>query len=381
MASRGRKDRDATAAARDDDRTRALRLHSQRLSGPRATGVAELVAALGAVQAQDPVAAALALRARSRGLRLTDVERARDEERTIVWTWALRGTLHLVAAADAGWLLGLLGPVFAAAGRPRRLALGLDDGLCERALPALHEILADAGPLTRAALVERLTARGLAIDAGSQAPAHLVGYAALRGVVCRIGPAAQPRYALLDEWLAATPRAAEPDVALAELARRHLAAHGPATPADLAAWSGLGLRRARRGFELVAGELRAVTTSAGAAWMLAAAPARAPRPRPALLGHFDPYLLGWATRQLVLDPRFARRIQAGGGFIQPAVLVGGRVAGTWRRERRGDGLDITLEPFAPLAGGAPQALEREAGDVGRFLGFRPAAVRTCVRTP
>jgi hypothetical protein len=347
-----------------DGELRALRLRAQRLTGPPATGAAELVGTLVGVQAQDPVAAALALRARSRGLDLAAVERARDEERSIVWTWAMRGTLHLVAAADVGWLLGLLGPVFAAAGRRRRLALGLDDALCERALVVLREVLADAGPLPRAELVARLVAAGVPIDAAGQAPAHLVGFAALRGVICRIGPSREPRYALLDEWLGAPPPALDEDAALARLARRYRAGHGPGDAADLAAWSGLGLRRARRAFSLVA--------NVGAE----PAPAEA---RAALLGHFDPYLLGYASRDLVLDPRFARRIQAGGGFIAPALLVDGRVAGTWRRARRGDALDVTLEPFEELPDGALHELEREARDVARFLGaapVRPQVMRT-----
>src|SRR4051812_7085987 len=133
-----------------------MRLRAQRLMGPRATAVEPLVAALRGVQAQDPVAAALALRVRSRGLDAQAVERARDHDRSVVWTWAMRGTLHLLAAADAGWILGLLGPIFAAAGRPRRVALGLDDELCERALAGMREILAATGPLTRAELVRRL---------------------------------------------------------------------------------------------------------------------------------------------------------------------------------------------------------------------------------
>lgn len=296
--------------------------------------------------------------------------RARDEQRSVVWTWALRGTLHLVAAADVGWMLGLLGPIFAAAGRPRRLALGLDDELCERALEATREILAGEAALTRSELVARLAGRGVAIDADGQAPAHLVGYAALRGVVCRLGPAREPRYALLDEWLGAAPAAVEPDQALATLARRYLDGHAPAGPEDLAAWSGIGLRRARRAFELIADEPRA-----------AARPLRQRSPHAVLLAHFDPYLLGYASRDLVLDSRFAKRIQAGGGFIQPALLVDGRVAGTWTRRRRGARLDITLEPFAELAQGALEALERDAADVARFLGTRPADMRTSVRPP
>ena len=356
-----------TQAARDAE-LRAQRLRAQRLTGPPATDVAELVAGLGAVQAQDPVAAALALRARSRGLDLAAVECARDEERSVVWTWAMRGTLHLVAARDAGWLLGLLGPIFAAAGRRRRLALGLDDELCERALVVLREVLAEHGPLSRAALVEGLIARGVAIDPGGQAPAHLVAYAALRGLVCRIGPSREPRYALLDDWIGTAPEALAEDAALERLAIRYLAAHGPADAADLAAWSGIGLRRARRAFSLVDEAAVAVAEPAAEA-------------RVALVGHFDPYLLGYASRDLVLDRRNAKRIQAGGGFIQPAILVDGRVAGTWSRRRSGDRLEIALEPFCELTGKVLAALEHEAADVARFLGFRPTSVRTCVRPP
>ncbi len=352
--------------ALDDERTRALRQRAQRLTGPRSSDVAELVGALAGVQAQEPAAAALALRARSRGLDLAAVERARDEQRSVVWTWAMRGTLHLVAAEDAGWLLGLLGPIFAAAGRRRRLALGLDDELCERALVAVREVLSDSGPLARAELVAALAGRGVAIDAAGQAPAHLVAYAALRGVVCRIGPSREPRYALLDEWLGAPAAALEPDDALAELGRRYLAGHAPAEPQDLAAWSGIGLRRARRAFEL-----------AGAAPPEPMGPAQ--NARTALLGHFDPYLLGWASRDLVLDPRHARRIQAGGGFIAPAILVDGKVAGTWSRARRGERLTVELDPFNVLPQPAREALAREVSDVARFLGLaavHPPSMRT-----
>jgi hypothetical protein len=88
-----------------------------------------------------------------------------------------------------------------------------------------------------------------------------------------------------------------------------------------------------------------------------------------LLGRFDDYLLGWRDRALILDPAFARRIQAGGGWIHPAVVADGRVAGTWRARRTGDRLEVTVEPFAGrLPRGTRPALEAETADLGRFLG-------------
>ena len=358
------------------DATRALRMHAQGLAGPPATDVLAVVRSLGGVQAQDWRFAPLAIRPRSSGLHVTDVDRARDHERSIVWTWAMRGTLHLIAAQDVGWMVGLLGPVFAAAGRRRRLALGLDDGLCDRALVAIRAVLSEHAALTRAELVRRLVARGLTIDPTGQAPAHLLAYGAMRGLICRgsaIG--AEPTYVLLDDWLGASLAPIEPDRALAELARRYFGSHGPAAPEDFAAWSGLGMRRARRAVQLIAGELRAISTAHGPAWMPAHVPSDAsalPAAHVALLGHFDPYLLGYRSRDLVLEPRFAKRIQAGGGFIKPAVLAGGRVVGTWRGQHRGGDVTVAVEPFWELDGDLQAGLDRERADLARFLAPKPA---------
>jgi len=322
------------------------------------------------------------------------VRRACDQERSVVRTWVMRGTLHMVAAEDAGWLVALLGPGFAAGNRRRRLQLGLDDDRCERALAALPAVLA-AGPLSRADLVAGLAAEGIEIPPQGQAPAHLVGYAAMRGLVCR-GPdlaGDEASYVLLEDW-AGPGRSLGPDDALAELARRYLAGHGPAAPEDLAAWSGLPAGRARRAVELIAGELDEVALDGRRLW----APAGPPDPpdppgdhpggppdppdppgdHPGragpvvrLLGRFDDYLLGWRDRDLVLDPGFARRIQAGGGWIHPAVVVDGRVVGTWRARRAGGRLDLEVEPFGDrLPRGARPALEAEATDLGRFLGVK-----------
>src|SRR5689334_8081193 len=122
---------------RRDDDVRAQRLHAQLLAGPPAADVVGAVDRLVGVQAQSMPPARLAIRARTRGLTAADVDAA-----PLVRTWVMRGTLHLVPAADAEWLVALLGPVFRAAYRGRRARLGLDEATCERALPAIERILA-----------------------------------------------------------------------------------------------------------------------------------------------------------------------------------------------------------------------------------------------
>jgi DNA glycosylase AlkZ-like len=372
-------------ARRTADQVRRARMRAQLLTGRRPRSAAEVVRALGGLQAQDTPASRLAVRPRSSGLDAEAVRRACNRDRSVVRTWAMRGTLHMVAAEDAGWLVGLLGPASAAAGRRRRLQLGLDDRLLGRALEVLPAVLA-GGPLSRAELVRALAAKGVEVDRDGQAPAHLVGYAALTGLVCR-GPdldGDEASYVLLEDWVGKgrsgpggrrgpEHRALEGEDALAELTRRYLAGHGPAAPEDLAAWSGLPIGRARHGFELVAGELAEVELDGRRLWgpkgaRAPRAPARAEGPVVRLLGRFDDYLLGWRGRDLILDPRFASRIQAGGGWIHPAVVVDGRVAGTWRARRAGGRLEVAVEPFGRLPAGARPGLEAEAADLGRFLG-------------
>jgi Winged helix DNA-binding domain len=355
-----------------EDQTRRLRLRSQRLTGQRPAGVHEVVRAMGGIQAQDTAASRLAVRPRGAGLDARAVRAACNRDRSVVRTWAMRGTLHMVTAEDVRWLVALLGPGFAAANRRRRRQLGLDDDTCDRGLRAIGKVLAD-GPLPRGELVSRIAREGVAIDPRGQAPAHLVAYAAMQGLICR-GPdldGDQPTYVLLEDWVGGPSGPLDPEAALAELTRRYLDAHAPAAPADLAAWAGIAAGQARRGFELVAGELVEVRAAGAPAWMPRGATLpRQGRGRPSvrLLYRFDDYLLGWRGRDLILDAHLARRIQAGGGWIHPAVVVDGRVVGTWRLTAAAGGrLTVAVEPFEPLDGALP-GLRAEAADLGRFLG-------------
>jgi hypothetical protein len=267
-------------------------------------------------------------------------------------------------------MVALLGPIFAAAGRRRRQELHLTDEVCERGLAAIATVLAGSPPLARAELVARIAEQGVRIDPATQAPAHLFGYAAMRGLICRGPELPGPSYVLLDEWLG-TPAGPvlDPDTAVAELAGRYLAGHGPATARDFAAWSGLPIGRARTGFGLVAADHTEVSVAGEPAYLPSTVDPDAPaEPVVRLLGQFDEYLLGFGSRDFTLDPAYAKRIQAGGGIITPAVLVDGRVAGTWRVDRKAGSLRVRVEPFTALPRGTNGRLAAEVTDIGRFLG-------------
>ena len=333
--------------------------------------VEEVAAHVVGLQAQDPLATRLQVRARSAVLRADDVRRACTEPGRLVRTWLMRGTLHLVDGSDVRWLLSLFGPRNAARGAGRRRQLGLDEDVCSHALRVLPGLLT-ASSRSRAQVIDGLVGEGVRVDPTGQASAHLLAYAAARGVVCR-GPdldGDEPGYVLLDEWVpAAAP--VEHNEALAQLARRYLAAFAPAEAADLATWSGLPLRTARHAIGLAAamgGEGGAVETAGGNA---AGAAETAGNHAVRLLGAFDTYLLGYRDRSVLLDPRFATRVQAGGGIVHPTVTVDGEVVGTWRFHRRKDAVDVAVQPFARLDSRISRLVDEEAAELARFVEAPP----------
>ncbi len=355
------------------DQVRLLRLRAQRLTPkPRdmTSGVAHLVKELCGIQAQDARAATLALRVRSAGLIAADVERARVQERTIIRTWGQRGTLHLLATEDLGWLLPLFGPVFIAGSRRRRAELGLDEDTCTRGIRVIRDVLASHGALTRAELVEQLAIHGIRIE--GQARPHLLSRAALEGIIC-LGPdrGTEPTYVLLSDWVDPG-HALSQEAAFVELARRYLGAYGPATPEDMATWSGMPISSIRAAWRQIADQLMEVENGGATVWMLKTRAAWLDEPPiPArvvcLLPGFDIYLLGYQNRDLAVPRQHAKRINAGGGILHPVLLVDGRAVGIWKIERKKNHMDVIVEPFDQLAPAVYPGLEVEVTDLARFL--------------
>jgi hypothetical protein len=338
------------------DQVRWLRVRAQGLAGgaDTARSVAEAVRRAAALQAQAAGPARVQVWSRSDGLRPGDGDAA-FADAAIVRTWLMRGTIHAVAAEDLRPMLAVLGPVNLRSGQRRREQLGLTAEVCDRATTALPKILGDGRALTRAELVGELAAYSVLLDPKTQQPPHLLAFAANSALICRGTDAArdEPTYVLIDEWLgsggAATP---DRDAALRLLAQRYFAAYAPASAADFAAWSGLPAADAKAAVELIRERLEEVDHD-GARLLLPHGTEPAPPERPCrLLGRFDPYLLGHRSRDLILDPAFAKRVNAGGGMIAQTMLAEGRIVGTWNGG--------ALQPFADLPTAALKAFHEEA---------------------
>lgn len=346
------------------------RLESQLLCGPPAASAVSVVRRLLAVQGQDPRGARLAIRARSAGLTAADVDHALTTDRSLLVSWLNRGTLHLVTAEDYWWLHALTTPTMVT-GNARRLAQeGVPAADADAAVRVIDEALTADGPLTRGQLSERIAAAGIRTQ--GQALVHLLARATIRGRIVR-GPmiGGEQAFVLVSDWLGARPAIAEPsrfdrDRALAELARRYLVGHGPASDRDLAKWAGLPLSDARRGLESIGARLRQrddglaeLASAAGQAD--AAGQGRAELPPPRLLGAYDPLLHGWVDRSPVLGSH--RQVITVNGLFRPFALVDGRAVGLWTLTSG----RVVIEPFAPLPAPVTAALRADGDDVIRFL--------------
>lgn len=322
--------------------------------------VAAAAAITSAIQAQDNVASRLGIRARSANVTEADVFTA-IESRTVVRTWLMRGTIHLFDAADARWLVRLVGPSVQRRFRSRWRQLGLTEDVLARSLELLPDLLAGR-ELTRHEVVAGLRDLGVRLGEDPQLPTHLVVHACSTGLVCRGADRGRhATFVLFDEWLPDSPPGPAGDDALAELARRFFAAFSPATPADFAAWSGFG---AIRSVQLIRDELTAADVDGRPGFRLGEVPpARGVR----LLPAFDNYLVGYRDRNALLAAELRPHVYSG-GMIFPTVVADGQVAGLWSLRRAEQPARVAVRIFAPLPARVRRAVEAEVQDVARFLG-------------
>jgi hypothetical protein len=332
------------------------RLTAQGLAGEPLRSPEEVAERLLAVQGQDPRGARLAVRARTEGLSAADVDRALTEDRTLLITWLNRGTLHLIRSEDYPLLQALTTPPLRTSANRRLRQEGVSEKDVERAVKTIETALADEGPQTRVQLRDRL--EGAGIPTAGQILIHLLFLVAVRGIAVR-GPMVgkEHAYVLVRDWLGPQ-KPVDRERALAELARRYLAGHGPADDRDLARWAGLPLRDSRAGLAAIAGEL---DQREDGLVDLAKRPPPQPLPPPRLLGAFDPLLLGWTSREEVVGPH--KLLVTINGIFKPFALVDGRAVATWRFAAG----KATIEPLGKMTKKAMKALEADAVDVERFL--------------
>jgi hypothetical protein len=346
----------------------ARRLVNQRLRRPPRQSAADVVAWMGAVQAQEYGPAKWGVGQRAAGLTDADVERAFNDA-AIVRTHVLRPTWHFVTARDVRWLLTLTAPHVCARMAPYNRHLGLDGRVFRRSHDAIARALEGGRHLTRPELKAVLARRR--IDTSSFRMAHLMMRAELDQVVCS-GPRRDKQftYALLSERVPPGPSMSREE-ALAELASRYIASHGPATARDFSWWSGLRMADVKRALESVTPALRRDVVDGRTFWSFWSTPATPPggvrlAGATYLLPIYDEYLVAYKDRDVAIDPRTRGVDAAIRDDFGHYLIVDGKYTGAWRWTNAGGRVAVKITPYRTLTTAEQRRLDRAIRTLAAF---------------
>jgi hypothetical protein len=342
------------------------RLHNLRITSPALESPEDVLRWLGAVQSQDYPGGKWGI-----GHRLTDItdaalDQAFDAGR-LLRTHVLRPTWHFVLPDDIRWLLELTGPRILATNAHYSRQFGVHDVLAD-GQRAIAKALERGDHLTRKEIQAVLQQAG--INAHGLGLAYVLMYAELNALICsgRLR-GKQHTYALVEDRAPDAQRLGR-DEALAELTRRYVRSHGPATPHDFAWWSSLTVTDARRGLAMLGSEIEHQTIDGQTYWFEPGQPPpRAQSPSVYLLQGYDEYFVGYSgASKAVLDLSSAARSQAqASGAPTHVIVLDSQVVGRWQRQLSKSGVSIKTELYAPLDAAGQAALAVQADAYGRFL--------------
>jgi hypothetical protein len=334
-----------------------------------AKAMLEVAGRIAGLHAQVLSSAELTLAARVEDLEPDAVRRALWSERSLVKTWAMRGTLHLLPAAEL--------PLWQAA---RSTVRPWETGAWQRGfgvtlaeLGRLNDAVAqalDGQLLTREELADRvgeLTGSKRLGDKLRESWGALLKPAAALGLIC-FAPSKgqQVRFTRPDTWLGGWTDH-DPEQAMDEVTRRFLAASGPVTREDFARWWGMpSPAKGARLLQRLGGEVARVEVGGRGKAAGAGAGSRTVR----LLPAFDQYVITATLHAERLMPGpFKARVYRPQGWLSPVLLVGGRMDGVWRQETKGRRVQVTIEPFAgPPPTRVRRAAEAEAERLAAWSG-------------
>jgi hypothetical protein len=327
----------------------------------------EVVRWLGAVQAQEYAGAKWGIAQRTQSLTNAAIDQA-FAQGDILRTHVMRPTWHFVTPDDIRWMLKLTALRVNAANALYYRRLGLDDSVFSRSNAVLEKSLEGGNQLTRSELQSTLQQSDVGEAADDRLRlAYLMMHAELDGIICSGAlRGKQHTYALLDER-APHARPLEREEALAELARRYITSHGPATLKDFTGWSGLAPADAREGLELVKPQLDQEVVAGKAYWFSSKSPiTERSAPIAHLLPAFDEFTVAYRDRSPILDPQNPQPAIENLGTV---ILLDGHIAGAWKRTNSKKAVSIEIRIFASLTEAQELAIQGAADRYGAFLGL------------
>ncbi len=349
-----------------------MRLNNQLVTGQKRGTAKEVVARMGAIQAQDYIMARWAVGIRHHGSTENMIESALDRGE-ILRTHVMRPTWHLVTAEDIRWMISLTAPRIKSSLKSRHNALEITDSVLKKTYTLINNALKGGNHLTRQELNQVFLKAGIKTD--DNRASHLLLYAELECHICSgASRKGKPTYALMDERVPVTPGISRTD-ALAKLALRYFSSHGPAALQDFIWWSGLSTTDARNALEMIKPVLKNYTMDGTEFWMEGSSiHSERVDLQVYLLPAYDEFLISYRDRSAALSTKYDSRTISNNGIFRPVILIKGRVAGIWKRELKNNKIVLETNMFQNHSNKIQYGLEKAIGDYARFTGVVTEAV-------
>jgi hypothetical protein len=343
----------------------------------------DVAGAICGLYAQVPSTPHLSLWNRVRGFRSDMLDDALYGAKSLVKTWFMRGTLHILPSTDLPTYHNALRTMwFDRSGRHlREIEWPSFEERRRLVYPKIMDAL-DGKLLRRKELNSRVCS--LLKDESKSYGRLFSGWGGIMKetsylglTVCGEPSGPETRFARLDKWL--------PDVDLnetseerakEELLMKYLHCYGPASSQDFACWSGLLASETNKIIETNESKLKRVQVdgSKKSLWMLKKddktlekidlderVPLR-------LLPKFDSYLLGHRGRSRIIEEGFLKQVyRPVVGDVSAALLINGRVAGTWSHKKTMKRLRVALRSFEKLEEESVAELKQVVDDLGTFM--------------
>ena len=343
-----------------------IRLYNQQILAGKFTTAEELVAYMGAMQAQDYPMARWAV-----GLRLKEADEQSItsviDRGNILRTHLLRPTWHFVSSSDIYWILRLTAPGIKASMKSRNKQLGLSQAVFKKSNSVIESALRDRKSMTRGELIEIL--RKEKINTEENRASHLLMEAELDGIICSgISDGNKATYALLEDRVKNSEDLSR-DESLAKLAGIYFRSRGPATINDFSWWSGLKLTDARRALEMIKPQLSSFNSETQAYWLTASPSGslKIPAGKLTLLPTYDEFLISYNDRSAVISSGKYKGIISSNGIFRAVILYNGKVTGTWKRNIKNGNVLLEMNYLNKPSRKTKELVQHEALKFAAFL--------------
>jgi len=341
-----------------------LRIQNQKIANQSFTSPQELVAHMGAMQAQDFLMAKWAVGLRLQHATDTTIVDAYNNGK-IIRTHLMRPTWHFVSSDDIYWLLKLTAPQIKTLSKSRNKQLELNEDILRKSHAILEKHLANGANLTREELTYLYQNEN--IRTNDNRLSHLLMHAELDGLICNGAiKGSKLTYALLEEKVPVK-KLLSRDESLAELANRYFTSHAPATMRDFIWWSGLSVTEARKGMEMIKSKFTTETFDGEKYWFKDTLYENSGNESVFLLPAFDELLIGYRNRAATINESVNKKAISDNGIFRPIIVVNGQVVGIWKRATQKNKVIIEISLFTTVNEKIKTGIEQQVRKQALFL--------------